>query len=1217
MTKLPEPHRLRAPLRPVVALLLAVACGAAPAAAQTTLGRLSGSVLDASGAVLPGATITLTNEETNQVQTTVASENGAFTFPQVQVGIYRVEIALQGFKTASFTKVAIAVGQEYALTARLELGNINENVTVEAGSSLVPTTTPEVTTTVEQQQILALPLNGRNPISLVQLQAGVASLGRPSTAINGGRPTWTQVTQDGINIQDNFIRTNSVDFVPNRPTADSVAEFSIVTTAQGVDSAGGASQVRMITPSGTNQFRGNAYEYNRNSKFASNTFFNKRSNLPVSYLNRNQFGGSYGGPLKRDRLFFYANYEAFRQKQEVAQNYTIPVRSDLLTGNFRYVAADGSVRSGNVLALAGQTIDPVVQSAILSLYPSPDKVNSYDSGDSRADRLLNTARYRFQQPDFNDRNQWVVRSDYAFKANHRLEVIYSYIRETDDRTDLDGVTPEAPLVFTDAHTHRYVGSWRWTISSRFQNELRGGGNLSPVDFKSDVDFGSGILLNVPGIAGLTSPLVNFQPQGRNTRTYQYSDTANLMLGNHALQFGGSAEQIRINAYNFAARFPTVTFGISSGAPTGFALTNEQLPGISTADLTTANNLRALLSGSISQLAQTFQVENQSSGFVGGIPNDRNWSLDNYAVFIQDNWRVKPNLTIRGGVKWEYFSPVKEDDNLAFVPVLAAGQTMAQAMMNPNTTVTFSNGRLWNRDLNNFGPTVGASWDPFKDGKTAIRAGYSLTFVNEEGATVGTGVGANAGLSTAVTVPNLFQRLSAGKPTIATPQFRSTRTMADQVGVSLTSVIRGMDQDVETPRIHQFSAGVTREIFWNMAVEARYVGTRGRDIWRGIDLNQLDAVGALGGAFAADFARARSNGFLALARPNGQFDPTFNSGIAGSQELTVLPQFGQLTVNAVRTAIQQNELGRLADLYMSTGNATIAANARAAFLRNPAIFASEYVTNSSFQDYNALQMEVRRQFRQGIFGQINYTYSKTRSDSIGDASQNRIEPLLDNARPELDSGYSIYHNAHVINANAVAELPFGAGKKWLNRSGLVDGLIGGWQLSTIVKWQSGAPLSIESGRGTFNRTGRSGRQTAVTSLSPDQIKALFGVRELPDGRISFIDPSIVGPDGRLVAAESLAGTPFNGQVFFNPRAGEVGNLAVNLFEGPSQFVTDLAVSKRIRFGSRYNIMVRADIFNLFDTVNWNFDDLDINSDTAGIISGTGGARLMQFSVKFEF
>jgi hypothetical protein len=150
-----------------------------------------------------------------------------FVFPQVPVGTYKVEIGLQGFKGATFTKVSVAVGQEYALTARLELGSVSENVTVEAGTALVQTTSPEVTTTVQAQQIVSLPLNGRNPISLVQLQAGVASLGRTNTAINGGRPTWTQVTQDGINIQDNFIRTNSVDFVrTGRPLITSASSRS-------------------------------------------------------------------------------------------------------------------------------------------------------------------------------------------------------------------------------------------------------------------------------------------------------------------------------------------------------------------------------------------------------------------------------------------------------------------------------------------------------------------------------------------------------------------------------------------------------------------------------------------------------------------------------------------------------------------------------------------------------------------------------------------------------------------------------------------------------------------------------------------------------------------------------------------------------------------------------------------------------------------------------
>jgi len=1181
---------------------------AAPALAQSTLGRLAGTVLDASGGVLPGATITLVNDETGQTQTAIAKETGAFLFPQVPVGNYRVEIALAGFKTATFTKVSVAVGQEYALTARLELGSVEESVTVEAGTSLVPTTTPEVTTTVEQAQIVSLPLNGRNPITLIQLQAGVASLGRANTAINGGRPTWTEVTQDGINIQDNFIRTNSLDFVPNRPTSDSVGEFSIVTTAQGADASGGATQVRLITPSGTNTFRGNAFEYNRHSRFAANNFFNERSNQPVPYLNRNQFGGSAGGPLQKNKLFFYTNYEAFRQKQEQASNYTIPARSDLLSGNFRYVStADGSVREANVLQLAGRTLDPVVQRDILALYPSPGNVNSFDSGDSRADRILNTARYRFFQDDRQNRDQLVTRVDYEANANHRFEAVYSYIFEDDGRTDIDGVNP-TPLAFTEAHTHRYVGSWRWTARSNLQNELRAGANLSPVDFKTDVDFGSGVVYTVPAIAQLTSPLVTFQPQGRDTRTYQFSDNASLMAGNHALQFGGSLQRIRVNPYNFGGRYRNVNFGFTGAAP----LSNVQLPGISGADLTTANNLLSLLSGTITSLNQTFQVENQTSGFVGGIPNNRNWSLDNAAMFIQDNWRMKSNLTVRLGLKWEYFSPVSEDNNLAFVPVLD-GRTIGQALLDPTTTVSFANGDLWKKDLNNFGPAVGIAWDPFKDGKTSIRAGYSLAFVSEESVTVGTSVGGNAGLSTAVTLSNLSANVSQGVPVVPTPEFKTVRTLDDQIAASLTGVVRGMDESVKQPHVHQVSAGITREILWNMAVEARYVGTFGRDLFRGVDLNQLDAIGALNGAFMQDFLRARQNGFLALAA-GGAFDPAFNPNLPGSQPLTVLNTFGQLANGNVRTSIQQGELARLADLYMTTGNQTAAA--RAAFLANRAIYAAEYVLNGSYQDYNALQLELRRQFRQGIMGQINYTFSETKSDAVGGDSQSRIEPYLDNRRPELDDGPSIYHTRHVINANGIFELPFGQGKRWLDHGGIVDALAGGWQLATIVKWQSGAPLSIESNRGTFNRTGRSGRQTAVTSLSEQQARELLGYFE-QDGNIYFINPNVVHSSGRLVGPDTLSGQGFDGQVFFNPGAGEVGSLVVNIFDGPSQFVTDLAISKRVRFSSRYNLLLRADVFNVFDTVNWDFGDIDINSTTAGRITGAGTARLVQFSAKIEF
>jgi hypothetical protein len=209
----------------VLQALLLVLVFAAVSAAQTPLGRVAGTVLDESGAGLPGASITLTNVGTAQVETSVASDVGAFVFPQVPVGTYKVTVALQGFRTIDYTDVIVTVGQEYSLTARLPISTQAEVITVSAGASLVRTTTPEVTATVLQRQVLDIPLANRDVTNLIKMQPGVqAFTNRTQTSINGGRPTWTQVTLDGINIQDNFIRTNSLDFLPNRPTSDNVAE---------------------------------------------------------------------------------------------------------------------------------------------------------------------------------------------------------------------------------------------------------------------------------------------------------------------------------------------------------------------------------------------------------------------------------------------------------------------------------------------------------------------------------------------------------------------------------------------------------------------------------------------------------------------------------------------------------------------------------------------------------------------------------------------------------------------------------------------------------------------------------------------------------------------------------------------------------------------------------------------------------------------------------
>ena len=1191
---------------------------AASAVAQTTLGRVVGVVRDSSGAVLPGAAIVLESRATGEAIETTSQADGGFVLPQVRPGYYTVKVELTGFKPVTYNDVKVDPGQEYSLAAALDVGGLNEAVQVTAGVDLVHTTTPEVTNTVRQEQILELPLNARNPIELIRLQAGVPGVAaRQSTAINGGRPTWTQTTQDGINIQDNFIRTNSLDFVPNRPTSDIVGEFTIVTATQGADAAGGATQVRMITPSGTNEYHGSVYEFNRHSKLGANSWFNNRDKLPKPYLNRNQWGGRAGGPIKRGKLFFFGYYEKFSQSQQATPNNQIPLHDDYLTGTFRYRSPGSTeVRSVNVLQLSGLTLDSAVQQRISSRIRSASDVNNSDVGDG-----LNRGGYRFNQEDVTTRHYVGGRGDFNLSAAHQFEGTFTRLSDVDDRTDLDTIHVK-PLVYTSAVTKFFVGAWRWTATSRLQNEVRAGGNLAPVAFESTEDFGDTIfnMPNATGVAALTNPVATFQPQGRNTRTYQFIDTATYVAGDHTLQFGGSFQRVKVNPYNYGARFPTVTFGFSAAAPPGVSLTTAMFPGgIAPADLTTANNHLAFLAGIVSTVGQTLQVRDRTSGYVPGIPDDRNFTLDNSNLYIQDNWRVRPGLTVRGGVKWEYFTPLKEDNDLLLLPVQASGQSTFDALMNPAGTVDFVNGGLYDSDTNNVGPTIGFAWDPSQNGRTALRGGYSLTFVNEDTMTVARNAGLqNSGLSSAVSLTNQYKTLATGAPAIVPPAFVVPRTYAQQLGLSLTSAAFSVDRGITQPRVHQFTLSAEREVGFDMAVEARYVGTLGRGIWRGVDYNQVSAQGA----FLADFLRARQNGFLAQAA-TGTFNPAYDASIAGSQPLTYITQFGggSLTNATVQSTIQTGQAGALADFYLSGAGAAVAAQARQAFYGNPGIYAADAIINGGSTDYHALQLESRRRFKNGLFWQANYTFSKSLSNSAGTA-QARFEPFLDNARPGLERTRSEFHVTHVLNANVIYGLPFGEGRRWLDRGGILDALAGGWQLSSIVHWQSGAPFSILAARGTFNRGGRSAGNMAVTDLSRDELQALIGIFKQPDGKVYFIDPKVIDPNtGRGVGTDTLSNqATYPGQVFFNPAAGELGTLQRLSLDSPSLLTVDVSLSKKQRIGSRYSAEFKIEAFNLTNTPIFDFADTDINSTTFGRVTAleaNANPRIVQLAVKFNF
>jgi hypothetical protein len=1203
--------------------------------AQASLGGVSGIVRDNSGAVISGAKVTLSNDATGEKIETKTSSEGNFTFSQLKAASYTVRIEAPSFRTGVYKQVNVDPGRVYSMTAQLQVGTLSESVEVVAGTEIVNTVSSEVTNTIQSEQMRDLPLVNRNPLTLIALQAGVVGNSRTATTINGGRPSWTSVSQDGVNINDNYIRTNAVDFVPNRPSADQVGEFTILTNNEGTDSFGGASQVKFSTKSGTNTIHGNLYEYNRNSALGANSWPNNLSGTPKPFRNQNQFGGGVGGPAIKNRLFYYGYYEGYRLRQGAVSGgglgNTVPSHPDFFQGTYRYLDATGTQRTLNVLnpggTLLNLPVDPSVKKLFIDRYTGPLAAPNTPLGTN-----LNIATAVYNQNAATTRNQWGFRTDFELTKNHHLEYVMQRSKEVTDRTDLDfvNVVNRNPQ---DGIARFYVGAWRWTISPNLQNEFRAGINDTSADFLNTEDYGgvqfAGLPLSISDpragrptsndFAGQGSLL----PQGRYTLTRQWGDGLSWIHGNHAMKMGGTLQQLRIAPYNFRGLYPVVTFGFNGAPGTGYRLTSADFPGGLAASETTAvsnaNALRAFLAGYGQQVDERFQVKSKDSGFVPGYPNVRNLISDNMSFYFTDSWRVRPRLTLTAGLKWEYFSPLAEQDNLQLTPVYTG--SAKDALLNPNTTLDFVNGQYWNKDLNNFGPNIGIAWDPFGDGKTAIRAGYTLAFITEDNVRFGQNAfDNNAGLQADGQLATQFFNLSGTVPS-PSAVYKVPRTLADQVALSPTGPIGIVDPSTANPYVHELHFGVSREIGLNTAVEVRYVGTLGRELNRTINLNQINVAGNQ--AFVADYNRARNNYFNC-----GQVLNATTATCAAAQPLQLLntANWGSLTSTTVINAVRDRAIGDLANFYIGSGSTpAVRANARSAFLANPGIYEALYGTNGSSTDYHSMQIEVRRRLANGFGAQFNYTWSKLLSDALA-TDQTRTDVFLDNARPQLDRAVSEYDIRHDIKANFSYELPFGRGKKFAVSNGLVDRLISGYQFTSIVKWQGGFPLSINSGRGTFNRATRSANSnTANSSLSVAQIKDQFGIYKI--GNSFYYMPSTTfNPSGSLantaVGSETLAGgnTPgFAGQVFFNPDPLTVGTLPLRGFTGPGIFQFDASVAKRTRITERVNAELRIDMINMLNhpTHYLSGTAQSINSTSFMKLSDYTGPRVIQLGMRVSF
>jgi hypothetical protein len=1166
--------------------------------AQT--GRVSGSVVDAQGAAVPGATVNLyLRGSASPLAAAQTSAAGLYQFAGLQPVQYDLEVSASGFRKEIIRGLKVDTNTELAMPpVKLEVSAAAEVVEVSAEIVGIQTANAEITATVTNSQLRVLPTLNRSPLALIVTQAGVTYNGRTSTTINGMRPSFTNISLEGINIQDNYIRTNALDFLPNLLLLDQIAEMTVSTSNTSAGLGSGAAQISFTVPSGSNQFHGSLLWTNRNNYFASNTWFNNRNNVAIPFLNQNQAGGSLRGRIIKDKLFFYANYELFRNRQQSSQTRTI-LRESARQGMLTYLDTGGVQRQVNLLQQAGVSQDAQMQK-ILALMPGPEKINRNDIGDG-----LNTGGYTFNVRNNRDRDNITGKVDYVLSTRHAFSGVYAWNRDLLDRPDTSNDFNVVPPVKNDNTTKFMSATWRWNPTPTLTNELRGGFNLAPGLFLTDQDFGAGIFA-VPSF--ISNPVNTFRAQGRYTNTFNIANNATWFRDRHNLTFGIQYQLIHSDPFNDASNLPTWTIGMSTAnAKTLSAASFGNA--IRSADLSTANSLLALQAGFISQASQAFNVTSRTSGFVGGASNKRRFTLPNYALYFNDSWKVTPHLTITAGVRWEFWAPVDERDGLVLLPVLQDNNAI-NTLLNPVGTLDFAGNAVgrpfYNRDWNNFGPNVGLAWQPFGNGKTVLRAGYSVNYPNDEFIRgVYNSVDTNAGLQQTVTLTNRVD--VASRPTqTAAPAFKVPRTFADNYAVNTQAALATLDPNLRTPYVQQWNFGIQHELGKGV-LEVRYVGNHATKQFRAIDYNQV-MINENG--FLPDFLRAQRNAELARAA-TGTYDPSYNAAVAGSQRLTVFPLLssgGLLTNATIRNLILTGEPGELANTYMING-----LNGSVDFYRNANSLGTNLMTNYSNATYNALQVDYRRTIRDAQV-QANYTFAKSLSDAGGDTQQ-RFEPFLDNANPSIEKSPTPFDVRHAFKLNGAYMLPVGNGRLWNTGSGWKDKAFGGWSVSGFFTWQSGNPFSILSSRGTVNRAGRSTSNTAVTALNWDQLKDVVKFEMTPTGPI-FVSRSAVNTDGRAVQSDGQ--TLFNGQVFFQPSAGTLGTLQRRMFYGPGNINLDAAVLKDVPLTEHQRIEFRAEAFNVTNTPSFYLGDQTITATNFGRITSTiSGRRVLQFGLQYRF
>jgi len=1242
-------------------MLLCILSTAAPTFAQFATTSLRGTIKDPAGALVPGARVTLTDNSTGQTLAATGSSAGQYIFSQVPPAKYTITVSATGFSDQK--KVAeLLVNQPATIDFFLSIQANTVTVDVSAVAQTLNTSDASLGNAADNAEIQSIPSETRNVPDLLSLQPGVLYMAPPgygagdsrTGAVNGARSDQGNVTLDGVDDNDQIGGLAFTGVL--RTTQDSIEEFRVTTGDSNADSGrSSGAQVSMVTKTGTNKFHGAAYEYNRNSFGESNNWFVKQAelsgnqkNLPPKLI-RNIYGADLGGPIKRDKLFFFGNYEAERHVENQQVTRTSPTAS-YQAGNLTYLSGGNpvTVTAAQVTALdAGCLVcnsseysgGPGPNANTLALFNSMPAANGTVNGDG-----YNEGSYTFASPAPIHLNTSIVRFDWVPSDKQRI-----FVRGNlqDDATSYPEQFPGQPAASALIDNSKgLTGGETWTISSRLINDIRygyirqgykksGQGKGEYIDFRF-LDAATAETRN-----SITSVPVN-----------NLVDNLSWTKGSHTFQFGANWRLVQQNhsgdgnSYNSATTNPYWFHGNAPGqgqVDSGFANSYE---------IAFAN-----LVGAIPQVTDNFnyKLTSAASGtaLAEGSYLQRHFKANEFEYYIQDSWRARPNLTVTFGIRHSLLQTPYETSGQEVTPTIDTHnwylrrESAAQSGTIYEEDLNFSPAGnyygkpgYWPMNKHDIAPRLAVAYSP--NSKTSLRVGAGIYYDHYGEALVNTFSNEGSfGMSSSISNPAGVYGIEGTVPFCGTPgcnaqgtypaapRFNARQTLPPISLGTLANTISfpylypqgnfsiqwGLDSKIKTPYSETFDVSVQRELPGGFTLEAAYVGRLGRHLLQQLDLSEpvdyVDPSGA-GDYYAAGRALSRQVDL------NGG-DPTKWANVPTIQYFENVFPF-MASVGPGTTATQNIYANEWAP-YRSQFGATTSlsdidfycaygcpAGWQPHFWQDQ--FSSLYALSSiGMSYYDSGQFTLRHPASHGLTIDLSYTWSHSlddgsdteRSNEFGGFSSNTgaFSAILNTWKPHLNRGSSDFDTRHLITGNWVYELPFGRGKALAaNSSSVLNAIIGGWQWSGVNRWSSGLPWSIiEPGWSTD-------WQIESYAVNTQPIKTS---KQYVNGNPTYL------PNPTAINNGAATGSPIR-----LPYPGEAGQR--NPFRGDGYFEIDSGVSKSWKIAEVGALKFAWEDYNVSNSVR--FDPASIGSQLTGGNLGVANSllnfpRRMQFSLRYDF